>query len=188
MPVCDQFNWDASLEFHFFAFPMFGLVIQFLPCNQSSAHLFHSWQSFFPLCHFFLWRVCFHPNVCSSAELNIGTSNFQFNYQRPRFNELKSLEYFRYQSSLMKFHLPLILSSQSAENYENVDISDERMTKPMIEGKKRAQNRQTKINENEWKSMQYTQTMLRTQSNSNSRVFEIAFKLLNGPQFTDANN
>lgn len=88
----------------------------------------------------------------------------------------------------MKFHLPIILSSQSAENYENVDISDERMTKPMIEGKKRAQNRQTKINENEWKSMQYTQTMLRTQSNSNSRVFEIAFKSLNGPQFTDANN
>lgn len=88
----------------------------------------------------------------------------------------------------MKFHLPIILSSQSAENYENVDISDERMTKPMIEGKKRAQNRQTKINENEWKSMQYTQTMLRTQSNSNSRVFQIAFKSLNGPQFTDANN
>lgn len=36
--------------------------------------------------------------------------------------------------------------------------------------------------------MRYTQTMLRAQANSNSCVFEIALKSLNGPQFTDANN
>lgn len=109
MPVCDQFNFDASLEFHFFIRISYVWTCHSTSSLQSKQYSLFPFLTilFFPLFVFFVCGGSFQSSVCSDTELNIGTSNFQFNYQRPRFAALKFLVYFRYQSSLMKISLTI---------------------------------------------------------------------------------